>query len=504
MKKWNVKNNAVLRTALFFEITGLNINSIEKIIFQCSSLLKKTEKICQTCSDYICSLIDEFFTPYIIKELNINSHLLSGDDNYQKYASFFLTDELCWTKQALQIENKYETQIKNISKLVEFEIKSIQVFFKRLNLDIIEIRKKFNIKNSYVQNIIIQPSDRHNFNGPIVFVVFSNGVKVVYKPKSAESDIFEKFIYSTLTSEKILNFPKFLNKRNYCWSEYIKYKACKNEFDFKKIYYGLGILLAVHDVFNFTDGHAENFVVNKNQFIPVDTETILTNLSDFKEKTNHYYDLSFTGMIQPSNKKMPYQSLLRDRRKVSFFPYCPHIIHDNTDSITFKYRRFKVNTADNSFPAKEKICLKQYVEYIIEGLGVGYDLLKSRKEELLRFLRKTNIRTRHIIRPTLYYTWVIYRYLHPENKKFKSFLEKKLRNLSEDIFDYEKKYVKYGNIPVFYQKLHSRHLYGYDEIVEKNYFEHTGYFWVKKKLRDLNDESFIKKRKWEIINSIKD
>lgn len=501
MGRWNIKNNAVLRTALFFEVTHLKLDSLENLIFQNSGVFKNKHEIFQSCYDYICSLIDEFFTPFIIKEINNKHDTLIGATSQERYSSFFLTSDAKWKKDAIYIETKYAVQIDRIFHLIQTEIKSLICFFNRLINDIPEIDKKFNVKNQIIKSIEVTNSDRHNFVGTVIFVLFSNNTKIVYKSKNMDYDICLREIIKLLNCEKLLYFPKYINKKAYSWSEFIVHELY-NKKDLHLLYKNFGLQLAIFDVLNFTDGHAENFVTYDKKFVSVDTETVFTNLSYFEDRAENFYDLSFTGMIRPQNKKMPYQPLLRKIAKLSYFPYKPFICNDETDLISMQYHQVMKNVADNSFPTKGKINLKNYKEDIINGLILGYNLVKQHKKEILIFLRNMNIRTRQIVRPTLYYIWIIYRYLHPDNKYFEKFLEKNLHNLGDNLFTYEKKYIKFGNIPVCYQKLHSRHLYGYDKIIEKNYFSHTSYYWIKSKIESVND-SFIEKRILEIKKSVR-
>lgn len=497
MNKWDVKNNAVLRTALFFEITQLKLDNLENFIFKNSCLFNDGNKIFQSCYDYICSLIDEFFTPFIIKEINNQRSNLVGGTSQERYAAFFLTSDIKWKKEALSIETKYNIQINRIVHLIQTEIKSLICFIRRLIDDLPEISYIFNITNKIIENIEIASSDRHNFQGPVIFVVFNDNFKIVYKSKNMDTDICLRKIIKILHCEQIFSCPLYIDKRKYSWSEFILHETY-NKKSLAILYKNLGLQLAIFDLLNFTDGHAENFVTNDKQFIPVDTETIFTNLSYFEKKADNFFDLSFTGMIRSKNKKLPYQPLLRKDLTLSFFPYRPFIYNDGTDLIAIRYQQIMKNPADNSFPAKNKIILKTYFEDIIEGMNIGYNLIKHNKIEILNYLRNINIKTRQIVRPTLYYTWIIYRYLHPENKLFEKFLSKNLHNLSDNLFMYEKKYIQYGNIPVCYQKLHSRHLYGYNrKIIDKNYFSHTSYYWIKTKINSINDD-FIKNREIEI------
>ena len=74
-------------------------------------------------------------------------------------------------------------------RLIQLEVKNLICFIGRLVDDIQEISSKFNIKNKIIENIKITNSDRHNFQGPVIFVVFNDNFKIVYKSKNMDTDI---------------------------------------------------------------------------------------------------------------------------------------------------------------------------------------------------------------------------------------------------------------------------------------------------------------------------
>lgn len=84
-------------------------------------------------------------------------------------------------------------------RLIQLEVKNLICFIGRLVDDIQEISSKFNIKNKIIENIKITNSDRHNFQGPVIFVVFKDNFKIVYKSKNTDTDIcLRKIIFRIL------------------------------------------------------------------------------------------------------------------------------------------------------------------------------------------------------------------------------------------------------------------------------------------------------------------
>ena len=503
MSNWNTKNNAGLRPALFFELTQIELNSTFEVINKMSNIFSNTQKIKTTFSEFVNTLIDEFFTPFIIRELNEQRSRLKGSNHKQKYASFFITDDQKWQQGALLIEDKYKEQLNNIKELVLAEIYAFNKFLYRLRKDFEDISNIFKLKKQKISNIKIVGSDRHNFNGSVIVLSLIHGRKFVYKPKSARHEKFLKiFLRIIFDKTESVIIPNILNKSSYSWEDFIEYSTFEKINDLKVLYHNLGILLAVLDVLNFSDGHAENFVVsNDRYFVPVDLETICTNLSYFRTKIKTFFLLEFTGMIPSIDKTVVYQPLVREKNTLSYFPFMPYIEHDNTDLISFQYRQLIANDADKSFPSKHKIRLANFAAEVINGLVFGYKQIEKHHSEILLLLTQINFLSRQIVRPTLYYVWIIHRYLHPDDPAYKNFLQKSLKNLSSSIVSYEQKFLQYGNIPVFYNKLHSTHLYdAFGKIVEKNYFDRTSYFWIKEKLNSLKSEEFIEQRKKEVLN----
>ena len=119
----------------------------------------------------------------------------------------------------------------------------------------------------------------------------------------------------------------------------------------------------------------------------------------------------------------------------------------------------------------------------------GYSSLKENKSKIIAILRHDNKKYRQLVLPTLYYIWMIYRYLHPCNKNAEKFLYEKTHILNNKIADYEQKFIKFSNIPVFYHKLNQKDLLGYNnEIIVKNYFQRSSLYWIEKKINYLSSK----------------
>ena len=503
-----MKNNAALRTALFFELTKIDFYKFEKELINYSALFDDAKKMRDIFVKNLFLLIDDYFAPIVIKEISRYQKKLNGKTAQKRYASFFLTEDLFWTKEALDIELKYKRLLGLIKNIVQKEILSYSIFLQKLKKDLIQICAEFNISNPAIKNIKLNLSDRHNFLGSAIELTFITGKKIIYKPKSANSDETFKKILEVLNFPRnySITLPRILNRKDYHWCEYIKYNSCKTEKNLHILYKKFGVLLAILDALNYSDGHNENFIISKNcQYTPVDIETIFTNLSYFSMRASNYFDLEFTGMIMPKNNKAHYLPTLQKANQFLFYPYKPHILNDNSDRICFKYKQTIKNRINKNIPNNSQTtdvaCFKRDIS---EGLLLGYQQIILAKRKIMDLIKNDNSLYRQIVRPTLYYTWLIYKYFHPNNKDPEIFLYQKAHLLDNQIADYEKHFIDCANIPVFYHKLNKRHLFGYkNKIVIKNYFEHNSLYWIKEKIHYLEEKNNQKKRIKELILSIK-
>ena len=104
---WNVKDNVALRIALFFELTGINFSKFEQEILKRDGVFANINEIRNTFVKSLFLYIDDLFTPLVIASLVKQKKSLSGNSAQKRYASFFLTKDLCWQGNALKIKQDY-------------------------------------------------------------------------------------------------------------------------------------------------------------------------------------------------------------------------------------------------------------------------------------------------------------------------------------------------------------------------------------------------------------
>ena len=114
---WNVKNNAALRIALFFELTKINFSKFEQEILKRGFLFSNVNKIRDVITKSLFLFVDDLFTPIVITSLLENEQDLCGKSSQEKYASFFITKDLYWHENALKIKKKSSISYKEFKKI---------------------------------------------------------------------------------------------------------------------------------------------------------------------------------------------------------------------------------------------------------------------------------------------------------------------------------------------------------------------------------------------------
>ncbi len=118
-------------------------------------------------------------------------------------------------------------------------------------------------------------SDRHRGGRSVLQVEFSDGVRVLYKPKDVHVDAawysMVKWLNET-GSPLQLRSPKVIARRGYGWVEFVEHTGCADEEGCARFYRRAGALLALLHCFAVADVHHENVIAAGEYPVPVDLE----------------------------------------------------------------------------------------------------------------------------------------------------------------------------------------------------------------------------------------
>lgn len=121
-------------------------------------------------------------------------------------------------------------------------------------------------------------SDRHNCGRTVHIITFSDGCRILYKPKDIRLDANWHYLIERLNGESSpahLMAVKTLSRNGYGWTEFIDHIPCISQAGVKRFFHRAGALLALFHIFSGTDMHAENMIASGDQPVPIDLEMIL-------------------------------------------------------------------------------------------------------------------------------------------------------------------------------------------------------------------------------------
>ncbi len=148
----------------------------------------------------------------------------------------------------------------------------------RIVQDSEKLRETFRCSGK-ISRFALSLGDPHHGGRSVAIAMFSNRVKVVYKPGSVQMDnAFEKFTDYLAEIGAILpmKLPKLIPADGYCFKEFISHDPLPSKEAARHYYYRSGQLLCIATLLGASDLHAENIIAHGEYPVPVDLETILT------------------------------------------------------------------------------------------------------------------------------------------------------------------------------------------------------------------------------------
>ncbi len=170
-------------------------------------------------------------------------------------------------------------------------IETSRNFVLRLDADLPAIRKEIfssDDKKAKVAKIEGDLSDPHNGGYSVKIVTFTDGSRVVYKPKCLQAELaWQRLIERlNLASPPIeLKTARVLVRDGYGWAEFIDHTGCADLESCRRYFRRAGAWLALFHIFAANDMHQENIIAVGDHPVPIDLETILQSPSEKDEST---------------------------------------------------------------------------------------------------------------------------------------------------------------------------------------------------------------------------
>lgn len=194
-------------------------------------------------------------------EISEKEDLLEGNTNEEKLSWFIkeLSNTEEWIEYCFE---KYPVFTRILDKFTNNTLHYIEELISNFTQDFNDLHKlKINSK-SRLNKITLFTGDLHNGRS-VAFFEFANNVKLVYKPRCANNEIAFMEICSLLRSEGCLinvGIPKFLNRKNHTWYEFIKIEDISTIDELPAYYLNLGKLLCIFFVLGTNDIIPDNVI----------------------------------------------------------------------------------------------------------------------------------------------------------------------------------------------------------------------------------------------------
>ena len=391
-------------------------------------------------------------------------------------------------------ENKYkaycQSEHESFLRIADYFQEIYNIYYEKRA----QIETVFGCEYGNIVNIESGHGDMHH--GKSVSVVsFENGI-LIFKPRNELNMVFLQSILEYLANKiGVYSFYrlKYFMGEDYVFEQMVEYEAVNGEEDAREYYYKSGVLLAIFYFLNAFDFHHENVICCKNTPVIIDCETIIrcnfddeTDL-DIKDVRNSVLNTSFIPCVTSESVfDINISGIFSEKGTVGRKQQL--LIQDDDGGVYYKDVDVLVNPNKNSITNDgiKAISDNDACEMLIEGFTDAGNYINQNKDELkkiiTKFLDEHILKCRQLLRSTQVYTQFITASRHPsvlageenEQKVFRPLLKNFTATKHGFVrVQHEIEEMKKGNIPLFYARSNSRHLYSGEEVICENYFKET-------------------------------
>ncbi len=180
---------------------------------------------------------------------------------------------------------------------------------KRLDADLPTIRREIFSANDkrLVAKIDGEFSDPHNGGYSVKIVTFTDGSRVVYKPKDLRAEhAWHKLVerLNRAGSPIELKSARVLARDQYGWAEFIDHTGCADPEGSKRYFRRAGAWLALFHCFAANDMHQENIIAAGDHPVPIDLETILQSAAASTASAEPEAEAFYTATEKLANSVM--------------------------------------------------------------------------------------------------------------------------------------------------------------------------------------------------------
>ncbi|MCR6097295.1 type 2 lantipeptide synthetase LanM [Salipaludibacillus agaradhaerens] len=454
----------------------------------------------------------------LVLDLNINREngKLQGntkEEKYRYYNHILLNDS--------EYLNSFFDFYLGLLRIIANEIRKFKKFITELltryDHDKLEISATLSNQTQIeqIETIEVGLGDAHSDGRKVAQVILENSV-LIYKPRNLNIDLlYEKIV--VWLNEKIdgdqyqISTPKVISRKEYGWVEFIQYEECSDEQDIKNFYRRMGGQIALLYTLNAVDFHSENIIANGSFPVLVDLESLFhIPYEHLKTDTESAY-VKAEKKLNSSVRTLGLLPFFFGREnvdisgigrkgKVQSFIKLPQIKNPNKDDMKIEREYVSMDSSSNHPKWNgEFVYAQDYISEIKDGFAKVFETISSYSEEILKVINDFSdaVFVRFIPKPTVKYASFLELSLHPrflhnaidrEVYLAKIWEEIKVNENYIPLAKHEYSDLINDDIPYFKLPIHSKDLFTSRNKVIADYFRHSPFELVRKKINGLSKE----------------
>ncbi|PFJ06662.1 hypothetical protein COD67_03990 [Bacillus cereus] len=333
---------------------------------------------------------------------------------------------------------EYESLTSLLFSSITDHINYVLEILKSTTIHKLNLEKTFNNSQNIGEIVDISTSagDSHAGGKTVAVISFSNGLRLVYKPRNMLLEKgFNKLIsyINNETNFLTLQYANVYTSGDYGWMEYIDFKICGNENEVENFYERIGQFLCILYSLNAKDFHHENLIASGEHPYLIDLEALLhigkqeldeTSVNDIatnliSESVYSIYLLPTRTMFNEESSEINILDIGgtgANTRQISPFK-AVKIINNNTDNIKLD-KDYSIVEIENNNPQlnNDIIDSKNYIENIQNGFSKMYLWIQNNKQTYSSYISKLFSETtcRVICKPTFMYGKLLSSSFHPD------------------------------------------------------------------------------------------
>jgi class II lanthipeptide synthase len=484
--RWSRQNlQSALTTSLSASCDSLSLlSSLQKsLLFGCAELLERT----------------------IVMELSAARERgqLLGDSPSDRFSSFCL--RLSEESNGLAFWQEYISLARILTEYCQLWLKNSMCLLSRFAEDGEALKRNNLIPLSANMLQTIEPlGDSHSGGARVSLLTFSDGHKLIYKPRTVISECLLGDLLDYLGREgfsrPFIHGP-ILDCQTHGWFAYHEHKFAETDIALSHYYHRCGGILALADCIGIRDLSYDNVIACNDMPYIVDAECALWPLPVPGTREFIWYSTLISCGLLPGLQLSNGVDLSALGSKGGEHPTfsVASVTGWNTDAMAitrtaaiFEAHRHRPSTKDDAFA--NNVC------HVVEGFIEAYDILWRSPDQLRTLLSDNSIQIavmKYLPRPSAIYAKVLHEMLHPNLLRDALDGEALLAKLYQSrlwdgaLFPQERVALWKRDIPLFYSRPNSRDLHFSDGGSIPDAFSQDGLARANQHLYRSNRDAYI-------------